>query len=157
MKATINALVTQLTNYADLSFSKDSGYASRDIAELIQLDRYPFFNVTYGSEDEVYEKVSDLSQDEIERHLLPIAIQYGVRAILKEVSVLGDDNNTGILDFSDFIWEAVKSDRTLGGVVSGLIRPLSMRISPVTILPEEPSVFKEGREMLVMFYRDQDA
>lgn len=157
MKKTIDALAEQLRNYSDLRFAKESGFASRDISELIQIGDYPFFNVTYALTDELYERFDDFSQDEMERHNLPMSIQYATRAVEKNVAVLGDNNNVGILDFGDFIWKAVKFDRTLGGVVSGIKRPLLMTITPFEILPEEPGIFKEAREMIITFYRDQEA
>ena len=157
MNLTIQALATILSNDPLLSYAHASGYANADVGELIELDRFPFFNVICAPGNEEYKKTDEFIFTQIERHILPITIQYAVRFMAANYAVLGDGTNPGIAEFTKNIWTIIKKDRTLGRVVSGIVPGTPIIISPVKVVTNESAVFIEGREMTIQFYRDEEA
>ena len=150
MKEILIALANQLRNYPDLSFASEYSYVAEDPYELMEQNRYPFWNIVPG--DERREPLEEMSEVEMERHIYPITIQFATRSMRINVAVMGDPENNiiGILDFSDHIYQAIIFDRTLDNVVDGILPGSSV---PRDYLKDD-SMFIARAEMTVEFYKD---
>jgi hypothetical protein len=155
MKRTVTALLNQLKNHPDLSYAFQSAYVAEDPYELMEKDKFPFFNVV-PSDARIERAVDDMSRKEFERHVFPVLIQFATTSMELNIAIMGDDNSdtyrVGILDFSDDIWTAIKFDETLGGIVDGIL-PDNTSI-PMDYLEREDRFFVARAEIRVEFYRD---
>lgn len=151
IKSLINGLKTQLSDYSGLSYASDSGHVVQDPYELVKKNSFPFFNIEPIGE--TIDKVDSVSFREMERTTYTIIIQLATRSLKKNVAILGDNNITGILDFIDDVWEAIKSDRTIGGVVNGITPGTSIGIDIIELDDGERS-FTAVAEMTIEFYTD---
>jgi hypothetical protein len=160
MKNVIIALWNQFKAAPVLAYANDSGYHSRDVEKLVQLNKFPFYNIIPfpGSDSKRIEEVpginSKMSFKDVERHICTISIQYAVRAMEPNVAIMGDDLKAivGILDFQDDMWDVIKSDPTLGGAVRGFLPGTSIGFD--MIQDTEDRIFIAGGEMTIQFYKD---
>jgi hypothetical protein len=148
----ISALRTQLLNYVGLSYVHDSGYEDKNIEALVQTNKFPFFNII--SEGWETNGTSGIKIDQFERHISNILIQFAVRAMDTVVAKQGDSGHTGIYDFADDIWDAIRSDKTLGKKVNGYLPNSSVLIDIVEAEGDNQRYFIGGAEMRIKFYKD---
>jgi len=153
MKSVITALLNQLKNHPTLSYAFQSAYIAEDPYELMEKDRFPFFNVVPGDE-RIEVGVDNTSNLEFERHIYPVTVQYATRSMNLNIAIMGDDakNKIGILDFSNDIWSVIRFDITLNGVVEGLV-PSTTSISK-DFLQGEDKMFTAIAEIKIEFYKD---
>ena len=99
------ALYNQLLVSPLISYAKDGAYHSRDVWDIVQLDKNPFFVVVPSDPSKRMEKVGDLPKSQMKRHIYRLSIQYGVRAMKVDKAIMGDitDGTIGILDFQEDI------------------------------------------------------
>lgn len=122
MKILLGKLVEQIKNNVD--YLNDSGYYCRDTFELVQLNRYPFFNVIPTPTNTIeVSNPAGISNKDIERHIYNITIQFATRSLIINTVLMGDDVKQikGLFDVWSDIWKAIKIDRTISGTVSGLL------------------------------------
>jgi hypothetical protein len=147
IKIVTGALRTQLINYADLSYAKDSGYEDEDVEDLIQKNRFPFFNI-YAEGEEIT-KVENVGFENMERHIINMVIQFASKSMkLKEAKT----GTHGLYNFKNDIWKAIRSDKTLGGNVLGFLPPANIIID--IMQTGEEKFFIAGAEMRIKFVKD---
>ena len=151
MKNLINALKDQLTGYAGLNYASESGYVASDVTHLVELNRFPFFNLVPGNKR--IEKTDNLSFKEMERHIYPVIIEFGTRSMDMDIAIIGDDTRKGILDFWDDIWAGIKSDRSVGDEVKGILPGIEITVN-ILKMEGDDSHFIAGAETTVEFYDD---
>lgn len=151
LKTLITSLKTQLENYAGLSYASKTAYVAKNPIALMEKNRYPFFNVL--PEGTVTEKVDNISFTEMERNIHTVVIQLATMSLKEDVCVMGDNNTTGMLDFIDDIWSGIKSDRTIGGSVNGILPGSTVNID-ILELGDEDRVFVAQAELRIEFYKD---
>lgn len=151
----ILALYAQLQNYAGLDYVKSHGYHSRDAWELVTLKNYPFYTVIPNDPSKRIERVDEISKLEMERHVYRIVIQYATWSIRFDNAIMGDDatNTVGILDLQDDIWDAIISDRKIGGAVRGLL-PTTEEVSFDMVGDKETEGFLAGGQIELEYYND---
>lgn len=149
---TITALRDQLVAASGLDYAKDSGYENRDVLELVQKNKYPFFNII--STGKRVGPTDGLDIKQFERHTISIVIQLATRAQSLKVALSGDDSRTGMYDFVEDIWTAIKTDRTLGGAVNGYVPGSSIEIEVIDAGGEQERLFIAAAEMKLQFYKD---
>jgi hypothetical protein len=156
MKTVILALYNQLQVSPDLTYANPSGYHSESVLRLIQLNKFPFYNVIPfpGSDSYRIETVPNMSFKDIERHIYRIQIQYAVRAMAVNEAIMGDITKgvTGVLDFQKDMWDVITADITLGGTVRDILPGYSTGFDMVQ--DEEDKLFIAGGEMTIEFYKD---
>jgi len=156
MKNTIIALWNQFKAAPSLDYANDSGFHSRDVLKLIQLNKFPFYNILPfpGSDSKKIEEIDGLSFQNSERHICSIQIQYAVRAMFPKVAIMGDELKAviGILDFQDDLWDVINSDKTLGGVVNGILPGTAIGFD--MIQDTDDKIFIAGGEITIQFYKD---
>jgi hypothetical protein len=148
MKTILLSLSNQLNNYPTLEYAKKSNYIAEDPYELMGRNLYPFFNLMPG--DERIEPLEEMSENEFERHIFPVSIQFATRSLKINIALLGDDNHIGLLDFSRDIQEAIKFDKTLNYTVDGILPGSSI---PKDTLKDNNLFIARG-EITIEFYRD---
>ena len=151
-KEIIIALRSQLTAFPALAYAHESGYIAEDPYDLIQTNKFPFFNIIPTPNSEIG-KVDNVSFREMESHIIPILIQFATRSIIKNVAVMGDGATIGILDFMEDLWDGVSADRTIGGTVGG-INPGTTIMIDVLELEDKDRIFIAGAELTIEFYKD---
>ena len=155
MKRTITALKNQLKNHPILAYASNYAYVANDPYQLMEKDKFPFFNIVPG-DSRIQRGVDGISKKEFERHILPITIQFATQSMELDIAIMGDDASdtyrVGILDFSDNIWDAVKFDETLGGVVEGIV-PDDTAV-PMDYIERDDTSFIARAEIKIEFYRD---
>jgi hypothetical protein len=156
MKRTVLALSNQLKNFPDLSYASLSAYVAADPYQLMEKDKFPFFNIVPG--DLRIERGPDkTSQKEFIRYILPVAIQFATSSMELNIAVMGDDNSetfrVGLLDFAEDIWNGVIFDETLGGAVDGIL-PKDTAI-PMDYIARDDLMFIARAEFKIEFYRDK--
>jgi hypothetical protein len=150
MKSTLKALALQLGNYSDLSYAHKYAYIARDPVNLIESNNFPFYNLFPGTKKVT--TVPDTSKLDFERHILPVTIHFAVQSLEMDIAIMGNDRGTfGILDFADHIWNAIKEDKTLGGIVDDVIPDFNIPMDPFVNGSNEFLVISE---FTVEFYRD---
>ncbi len=156
MKKVIIALLNQLKNYPALSYANQSAYLAEDSYELMEKDKFPFFNIVPG-DAKIEPGPDDMGKDEFERHIYPLDIQFATSSMELNIAIMGDDSSDtfriGILDFSNHIWEAVRSDKTLGGIVDGIV-PDNTSIPKDFIKDNDKNMFIARAEIRVEFFKD---
>lgn len=147
----INELNNQFKNYPDLYYAKDSGYVSDDPFRLIQLDRFPFYNIM--PEGELIEKVDGISFKEMERHIFTLEIQFAVRSIRKNNAIMGnkEENIKGILEMKDDLWSCIISDRTVNKTVNGVLPGSG---ADIEVFQMDDDIFIAGGTLLISYYSD---
>ena len=153
MKALITALLNQLKNHPSLTYAAQCAYLSEDPYELMEKNRFPFFNVVPGDQ-RIEMGLDNFSKVEFERHIYPVMIQFATSSLRLNVAIMGDDTNNkkGILDFSDDIWTAIKFDRTVNNTVDGIIP--SNSVIPNDFIKDNNSLFIARAEIKIEFYKD---
>lgn len=150
MEDVILAVLTQLKAFPQLSFAKECAYIAEDPYELLEKNRFPFYNVFPGDERVV--ETDGIPFSQFERHIYPVTIQFATRSLRINVAIMGDVTTgaVGILKFSDYIWNAITFDRTLGGLVDGLM--------PKTDVPKDflkdNDQFIARSEIVMEFFKD---
>lgn len=122
MKILLGKLVEQIKN--NVNYLNESGYYCRDTFELVQLNKYPFFNVIPAPTNTVeVSSPAGISNSNIERHIYNVTIQFATRSLVINTALIGDDVKKikGLFDVWADIWKAIKIDRTVSGTVSGLL------------------------------------
>jgi len=154
MKDVINALSGQLLSYSGLDYAYDSGHTAENVIELIQLNRFPFWNLV--PDGVRYEKVDNVPFTQMERKIYPIVIQFATRSMEMNRAVMGHTatGKKGILDFSDDLWEAIKSDRTLGGVVRGVLPEFTINIEILDATGDQDKFFVAAAETTIEFFSE---
>ena len=116
----MNELMTQLRDIltAEISYCSDSGYINRNSWDLVEGDKFPFFNIIKPSQ--TIKPVNNMGFNDIERRVYKIEIQFATSALNERTALTGDDNNNGIEEFAEDILTAIKTDFTCNGSVQGL-------------------------------------
>lgn len=151
MREAILALQNQLQNFSDLSYASQTNYIGEDPFDLVEKDKFPFYNIVPG--DERQETVSDMSDDEMERWIYPIIIQFASSSMNLNVAIMGDEDKSivGVLQLSKNLWEGVRSDKTLGGVVQGIVPGFTVHKD---YIKNKIGYFIGQGEMTIEFYKD---
>jgi hypothetical protein len=152
IKNTISAFRTQLVNYATLSYASDSGYEDADVEALVVSNKFPFFNITCDGVE--IGQTDKMQLKEFERNTVSLVIQFATRAMKKTIAKQGDSGHTGIYEFAEDIWAAIRSDRTLGSAVNGYLPGSSVIIDVVEVGGEDEKFFIGAAEMRIKFYKD---
>jgi hypothetical protein len=153
MNTVLTALLTQLKAYSDLSYAAQSAYIAEDSFALMELNRFPFYNIVPGDE-RIETGPNNMSSLDIERHIYPVTIQFATSSSRVNVAIMGDDANNikGILQFSNDLWSGVKFDRTLNGTVQGVTPHLAI---PKNFMKDASSdLFIAQAEMTIEFFKD---
>lgn len=149
MESVLAALRNQLTTA--ISYCKDSGYIARDPYKLMQMDKYPWFNLT--PEGILFEEIEDMPREYAERRIYIINVQFAERSMNRSVATLGDTNIIGLFPFLDDIMDAIRADLTLNSTVDGK-EIASSFVSDIVELQDERNIFIAGGELIVRFYKD---
>jgi hypothetical protein len=152
MKEAILALQTQLQNFPDLSYASRTNFVGEDPFDLIEKNKFPFYNIVPGSERN--EPVEDMSDDEIERWVYPITIQFASSSMNLNAAIMGDTGKgiVGVLQLSKNLWEGVRFDKTLGGIVQGVLPGFTVFRDYIKD-PKRGSFIGQG-EMTLEFFED---
>ncbi len=133
IKGTLNALKTQLL--ADTALTPYVGTRvtiaknSDECLKAIKAGE-TFINIQLGPVNR--EPIPGIGDDDCERVSIDVSLDFAVKASTHDVAVMGLEEagvltRPGIIDIHDLIVSAVTADRTLGGVVSGILRAPNMR------------------------------
>lgn len=153
IKDITEALRDQLIAYEDLSYAKDSGYAGNDASALVQLNKFPFFNII--PINYLVTRVPNMSFDELRRNTYEVQIQFATFGIKADEAITGTDFKTGIMDFSKDLLDGIFDDETLDGLVAGFPEEdQEINIDFLTIDDSEGQRYIAGGEMNVKFYKD---
>lgn len=152
IKDTISALRTQLQDYAGLSYASDSGYEDADVEQLVVSNKFPFFNIT--CEGMETGPTDNMRLSHFERNTVSLLIQFATRSAKKVIAKQGDSGHVGIYDFAEDIWDAIRSDTTLGAVVNGYLPGSSVAIEVVEVEGPDNKFFLGAAEMRIKFYKD---
>jgi len=121
VKQLLGKLTEQIKN--NVSYLQE-GYYCKDTFELIQLNKYPFFNIV-PSPTMTIETTSptDIPIADIERIIYSVIIQFATRSLIIGTALVGDDIKKvkGLLDVYEDIMQAIKIDKTIGNTVNGLL------------------------------------
>jgi len=155
MTSNIGTVITAVKSKlaSSILYAKDSGYEDADVYELVQLNKYPFFNVTaddglsIGDAEKIREPYG-------ERWEFKILIHLGVQAMKMEIAKRGDNTRPGIYRFAEDVWAALKSDPTLGGVVWGMVPGAEITIDVAGINRKKDSFFLGAAEIRISFFKD---
>lgn len=152
MSDVITALQNQLYNFPDLSYAQNTGFVADDSFDLIEKDKFPFYNIVPGNER--IEEVDGMSDDEMERWVYPVSVQFATSSMNTNVAIMGDESKdiVGILDFSRNIWQGIRFDKTLGGVVQGIMPGSTIRRD--YIKDKKLGLFIGQGEILIEFFED---
>jgi len=150
---TITALRTQLQAASGLSYASDSGYEDADVVEMVQSNKFPFFNIT--CEGWTTSPTDKMRLENFERITMDILIQFATRALKLTIAKQGDSSHIGIYEFADDIWTAIKADKTLGSVVHGYRPGSEVSITVVEAGDATNRYYIGAAEMRVKFYKDQ--
>lgn len=121
MKQLLGKLTEQIKN--NVSYLQE-GYYCKDTFELIQLNKYPFFNVIPSPTATIETTTpADMSITDIERIIYSVIIQFATRSLVIGTALVGDDVKKvkGLLDVYEDIMQAIKIDKTVGNTVNGLL------------------------------------
>lgn len=153
IKDVTEALRDQLVAYSGLVYAKDSGYAGNDATVLVQLNKFPFFNIV--PVNQLITRMPNMSFDELRRNTFEVQIQFAVFAIKADDAITGTASNKGIMDFSKDLLDGIFSDETLGNIVTGFPEEdQEINIDFLTIDDPEGQRYIAGGEMNVKFYKD---
>ena len=152
IKDTITALRTTLEAYSGLSYAADSGYEDADVEQLVATLKFPFFNIT--CEGIETGPPPNINIRHLERNTISLLIQFATRSMKKTIAKQGDTGHTGVYDFSEDIWDAIRADPTLGSVVGGYLPGSSVAIDVVEVQGDTDRYFIGAAEMRIKFYKD---
>lgn len=153
MKALLGKLTEQIKN--NVAYLNESGYYCRDTFELVQLNRYPFFNViptpTMTIETTTPENIS--SKD-IRRIIYSVIIQFATRSLVISTALMGDNvkNIKGLFDVYEDIMASIRIDETIGKTVDGLLPGTSINFDVAQDV--EDKYFIAVGEISIKFYKD---
>jgi len=153
IKDVTEALRDQLKAYSGLVYAKDSGYAGNDATVLVQLNKFPFFNIV--PINQLISKVPNMSFSELRRNTFEVQIQFATFGVKADTAITGTAAKKGIMDFSKDLLDGIFSDETLGSVVAGFTEEdQEINIDFLTIDDAEGERYIAGGEMTVKFYKD---
>jgi len=122
MKTLLIKLAEQIAD--NIEYLNLAGHYCADTFSLVQLNKYPFFNVLPNPVNsiEVIES-SNINIASFERYIYNVIIQFATRNLAIKVALLGDDkkNIKGLFTVYEDIYEAIKKDTTIDGCVNGLL------------------------------------
>jgi len=156
MKLLLGKLVEQIKNNVD--YLNDSGYYCRDTFELVQLNRYPFFNVIPTPTNTIeVSSPTGISNKDIERHIYNVTIQFATRSLVINTALMGNDVKKikGLFDVWADIWKAIKIDRTVSGTVSGLLPASTINFDVAQDVNDK--YYIAVGEITLKFYKDVGA
>jgi hypothetical protein len=148
--ATLNAKVKALL--ATITYAQDSGYADADVMDLVQINKFPFYNVI--CEGYTVGNAGNIKMRHLERWTYSILIQCAVQAMTLNVARVGDDTRVGIYEFTEDIRAALKSDTTLDGEVYGMEIDSSIDID---VSSTGRDTFIGAAEIRIKYYEDEEA
>ena len=155
MKQLLGKLTEQIKN--NVSYLQE-GYYCKDTFELIQLNKYPFFNVV-PSPTMTIETTSPTGMAivDIERIVYTVIIQFAARSIVIGTALIGDDIKKvkGLLDVYEDIMQAIKIDKTIGNTVSGLLPGSSINFDVAQDVNDK--YYIAVGEITLKFYKDVGA
>ena len=155
MKQLLGKLTEQIKN--NVSYLQE-GYYCKDTFELIQLNKYPFFNVV-PSPTMTIETTSPTGMAivDIERIVYTVIIQFATRSIVIGTALIGDDVKKvkGLLDVYEDIMQAIKIDKTIGNTVSGLLPGSSINFDVAQDVNDK--YYIAVGEITLKFYKDVGA
>ena len=151
-KETITALRTTLQAGTDLTYASDSGYEDADVEELVQLNKFPFFNITCEGWETA--PAPNMNIKHLERTIYDMLIQFATRAMKKTLAKQGDSGRPGIYDFADDIWDTIRADPTLGRVINGYLPGSSVLVDVVEVQGNNERYFIGAGEMKIKLYKD---
>mgnify|MGYP000875856337 CR=1 FL=1 len=153
MKLLLGKLTEQIKN--NVAYLNESGYYCRDTFELVQLNKYPFFNIV-PSPTMTIETTSpaDMSITDIERIVYTVIIQFAARSIVIGTALIGDDIKKvkGLLDVYEDIMQAIKVDKTISNTVSGLLPGSSINFDVAQDVNDK--YYIAVGEITLKFYKD---
>jgi len=155
VKQLLGKLTEQIKN--NVSYLQE-GYYCKDTFELIQLNKYPFFNVV-PSPTMTIETTSPTGMAivDIERIVYTVIIQFAARSIVIGTALIGDDIKKvkGLLDVYEDIMQAIKIDKTIGNTVSGLLPGSSINFDVAQDVNDK--YYIAVGEITLKFYKDVGA
>jgi len=155
VKQLLGKLTEQIKN--NVSYLQE-GYYCKDTFELIQLNKYPFFNVV-PSPTMTIETTSPTGMAivDIERIVYTVIIQFATRSIVIGTALIGDDVKKvkGLLDVYEDIMQAIKIDKTIGNTVSGLLPGSSINFDVAQDVNDK--YYIAVGEITLKFYKDVGA
>lgn len=150
MKEVIEALQIQLQNYPDLSYASSTSFVGENPFDLVEKNKFPFYNLMPGNERNT--PVEGMGDDEMERWVYPVVIQFATASMNINAAIMGDSHTVGILQFSKNLWEGVRFDKTLGDVVQGIVPGFS--VNKDYIKHSRLGSFIGQGEMTIEFFED---
>jgi hypothetical protein len=152
VESIITALRAQLIAYPALYYAHDSGYEDEDVEELVQGNKFPFFNITV--EGWSTGPTNNVNVAHLERLNVTLLIQFAVRCLKRKQAARGDSGNVGVYEFAEEIQNAIRSDPKLGGAVHGYLPGSSVDIDVVAVGSQGDRFFIGAGEMRLKLYKD---
>lgn len=146
----ITAIQKHLTT--EISYASDSGYVDKDIDELVQSNKFPFFNVI--CEGWEVAEPEGMNRKAMERNIIRVLIQFATRSAKIIEAKLGNSSKAGIYDFAEDIWVALRTNPTLDGLTTDLSPTHSTDISVVEAAGNNERYFVAGAEMRIYYIKD---
>ena len=157
IKATLTALRAQLL--ADIALAPYAGERvtiaqnSDDCMKKIKAGE-TFINIQLGPVENG--SIPDIGDDDSERESFDLTLDYGIKSATHEGAVMGVDGGApGIIDIHDLLVAAIKSDPTLGGVVTGIKKAPALRSE--VFANRENTIYQGIAVMAITFYKDNFA
>ena len=144
-----SAIKTKLAS--SLTYASDSGYEDANIDELVQSNKYPFFNVL--AEGWEIDRPNGMSRTQVERWTVSILIQFAVRALKVQEAKQGSSGRVGIYEMAEDIWTALKNE-TLSGEISGILPQSSVAIDVIESEGNNERYFIGAAEMRIKAFKD---
>jgi len=149
IKQVISNLKSQLlTNTNVIRLVKDKVFISGDIIKQIETLKIPFINIEFDTLG--VNEADNQNLYNYERHTYNINIQFAVSDKDREVVLTGTDK---LLDMYEIIYNAIKDDPTLNGVVDSFIKTPSL-VTDIFPPSRENLLFIAGGEMSISFNKD---
>ncbi len=149
---TTAALRAQFLATPALYYCHDSGFEEADVEQLIQVNKFPFFNIL--AESWTVMPTDNMNIKDVERREIDILIQFATRALKPLIAKQGDTGHIGLYQFADDLWDAIVSDPTIGGIVDGYTPGSSIQMATTSIEIESERFFIGAAEMRVKFHKD---
>lgn len=153
MKLLLGKLTEQIKN--NVAYLNESGYYCRDTFELVQLNKYPFFNVIPTPTNTIeVSSTAGISNKDMERHIYNVTIQFATRSLVINTALMGDDvkNIKGLFDVYEDIMASIRIDETIGKTVDGLLPGTSINFDVAQDV--EDKYFIAVGEISIKFYKD---
>lgn len=137
---------------SSLTYANASGYEDANIEELVQLNKYPFFNITCEGWETT--QPNNMSIRAVERNVINILIQCATRALTLQVAKQGDSGRIGIYEMLEDIWTAIRTNPNLDKTVDGYLPGSSVIIDVVEAEGNNERYFIGAAEMRIKLYKD---